>query len=84
MFSKMKKLAIVALGSSVLPILAFAQVPTYQSQSATTTSIFNSIAGDLTTTLLAVVVSVISLAVLMVGIGYGCRKLKGKVFGKAF
>jgi len=69
---------------SVMPFLAMAQVPAYSSQSATTTSIFNSIAADLSTTLLVVVVAVISLAVLLVGIGYGWRKLKSKVFGKAF
>jgi len=86
-FSKMKnKIAKVgALGTAFLAsaMSAFAQV-TYSAQSATTTNLFGSIVADLTTVLLTVVGSVIGLAVVLVGIGYGWRKLKGKVFGKAF
>lgn len=84
-----QKIKTVALTSSLALIgllystPAWAQV-TYVDQNATTTTLFAAFLQDLTTVFLYVIGGVIGLAVLTVGIGYGWRKLKAKVFGKGF
>jgi len=82
MRSNLIKVGVLA-SAALAPFASFAEV-VYTSQSGTTTALVGAITADLSTVLLYVVSAVIALAVVLVGIGYGWRKLKSKVFGKAF
>jgi len=57
---------------------------TYTSQNATTTSLVNSIAGDLSITIAQTIGVVLSIAVFLVAVGFAWRKLKQKAVGKGF
>lgn len=56
----------------------------YTSQIATTTQVVQDIAADVTTTVIVTVGLVLAVAVLLVGIGFGWRKLQKYVTGKRF
>jgi len=56
----------------------------YTSQVATTTALLQQIGGDLLTTVGIAIGIVLGIAVFIVGVGFGWRKLKQKAVGKGF
>lgn len=59
-------------------------MPTYVTQAASTTPIITAFVGDLTVIVVTAVVAVIGLAAILVGLGYGWRKLTKKATGGKF
>jgi hypothetical protein len=57
---------------------------TYTSQLSTTTSLFTSMLGDVTSTVGFVIAGVLGVAIFILGVGYGFKKLKKYALGKGF